>query len=51
LENGNREARRTAKTEEPDPLARLYACNAKAAEADDTGTEEWCDLYIVQTGG
>jgi hypothetical protein len=50
LENGNREARRTAKTEEPDPLARLYACNAKAAEADDAGTEEWCDLYIVQTG-
>jgi hypothetical protein len=51
LQNGNREARRTAKPEEPNPLARLYASNAKTAEADNTGTKEGCDLYIVQTGG
>jgi hypothetical protein len=50
LQNGNCEACRTPKPEEPNPLAGLHAGNAKTTEADNTRTEEGCDLYIVQTG-
>jgi len=51
LQNGNREACRTPKPKEPDPLAGLHAGNAKTTKAYNPGTKKGCDLYIVQTGG
>ena len=51
MQDGDREAGRTAEAEEADAFAGLDTSDPKAAKADDAGAEQRRDVNVIKPGG